>query len=80
MITAASAISETSEPGVAAHHTMDAMLASTSWIHDPAAVTQRRALSSGKVQASFTLQKKAGSKYSSIAPISCTWPPKYLQV
>ena len=55
-------------------------LAATSWIHEPAAVTQSRALRSGKVHASFTLQKNAGSKYSSIAPISCTWPPKYLQV
>ena len=59
---------------------MAARLATTSWIHEPAAVTQSRALSSGNVQASFTLQKKAGSKYSSIAPISCTSPPKYLQV
>ena len=38
-------------PGVAAHQTIAAMLAMTSWIHEPAAVTQSRALSSGKVQA-----------------------------
>ena len=60
--TAANATSETTVPGAAAHHTMAPRLATTSWIQDPAAVTHRRARSSGKVQASFTLQKKAGSK------------------
>ena len=80
MSTALSAMWEISESGVAAHQTIAARPAATSWIHEPAAVTQSRALSSGKVHASFTLQKNAGSKYSSIAPISWTWPPKYLQV
>jgi hypothetical protein len=69
MITAAKATWDTSVPGAAAHQMIAARLASTSWIHEPAAVTQRRARSSGKVQASFTLQKKAGSKYMSMAQL-----------
>ncbi len=62
MSTAANATSDTSVPGVAAHQTTAATLATTIWIQEPAAVTHRRARSSGKVQASFTLQKNAGSK------------------
>ena len=62
MSTAERAMVESRVSGAAAHQTMAATLATTIWAHEPAAVTQSRARSSGKVQASFTLQKNAGSK------------------
>jgi hypothetical protein len=46
MSTAESATWEMSVPGVAAHQTIAATPAITIWIHEPAAVTQSRALSS----------------------------------
>jgi hypothetical protein len=53
---AMSIASATSVSGLAAHHIRLASAATTTWIHEPAAVTQRRARSSGKLQASLTLQ------------------------
>jgi hypothetical protein len=60
--TPANAAYSSIEPGVAAHQTIAAMLATTSWIQAPAAVTHSRARRSGKVHASLTLQKNASWK------------------
>ena len=54
--------SESRVPAGVAQQTIPATAARMSWIHDPAAVTHSRARRSGKLQASFTLQKKARSK------------------
>ena len=52
--TTTSAMSATSVPGCASHHTTAARAAQVTSIHIPAAVTHIRARRSGKLQASVT--------------------------
>ena len=52
---AATATCANTEPGVIVSHAIASTDVTASSIHPPAAVTQRRARFSGKLQASFTL-------------------------